>query len=92
MDDQLAIDKIDPGTSNLKCQTGGSAVINYALSNHLVLDVDYFLLPDRLVGSAQFDVNVTDMNGNTIVQILPGYLTPEKQIISFVNVGATFHW
>jgi len=24
--------------------------------------------------------------------VLPGYLTPEKQLISFLNIGATFHW
>ena len=35
--------------------------------------------------------NDVDATGNPVV-ILPGVLTPEKQLIHFINAGATFHW
>ncbi len=91
IDDQLPIDKIDSSTSELKYQTGASAVINYHVTSNLVFDIDYFYFRTDWWGAPN-SINVTDMNGNTTVQILPGYLTPEKQIISFLNIGATFHW
>jgi hypothetical protein len=92
MDDQLAIDKTDVGTSNLKTQRGGSFVLNYAISNHLVLDADYFLFQTKWWGAPNAKYNGTDSAGAPVLELLPGYLTPEKQLISFVNVGATFHW
>ena len=90
-DDQLAADKIDASSSNLKSQTGASVGFNYAISKNLVFDIDYFRFQTNWWGAPN-STNVTDMAGNTVVMILPGYLTPEKQLISFVNVGATFHW
>ena len=92
IDDQLASDKLDATSSNLKWQSGGSAVINYAVSNHLVLDIDYFLFQTNWWGAPNSTFNGVDMNGNQLIMILPGYLSPEKQTISFVNVGATFYW
>jgi hypothetical protein len=91
-DDQLAVDKTDSSTSNLKTQTGASAVINYAIAGNLVLDVDYFYFQTDWWGAPNAVFNGTDPNGNAIVMILPGYQTPEKQVISFLNIGATFHW
>ncbi len=90
-DDQLAIDKTDASSSNLKSQTGASVGFNYAISKNLVFDIDYFRFQTDWWGAPN-STNVTDMAGNTVVMILPGVLTPEKQLISFVNVGATFHW
>jgi len=92
IDDQLTTDKNDPSTSELKSQTGASAVINYAVTSNLVVDVDYFFFRTDWWGAPNSIFNGTDANGNPIVQILPGYLTPEKQVISFINIGATFHW
>lgn len=92
IDDQLPIDKTDPSTSELKYQTGTSAVINYHVTSNLVLDVDYFYFRTDWWGAPNSIFNGTDQNGNPIVQILPGYLTPEKQVINFLNIGATFHW
>jgi len=92
IDDQLGVDKNDPSTSELKSQTGASAVINYAVSSNFVLDVDYFFFRTDWWGAPNAIFNGTDASGNPIVQILPGYLTPEKQVISFLNIGATFHW
>jgi len=92
IDDQLAVDKVDFASSNLKSQTGGSIVLNYALSSHLVLDVDYFLFQTDWWGAPNARYNGADMNGTPIVMLLPGVVTPEKQLISFINIGATFHW
>jgi hypothetical protein len=87
LDDQLAEDKVDASTSGLKTQTGGSLGVYYRLTDNLVLGVDYFRFQTDWWGAPN---STFDDMGNVV--ILGGVLTPEKQVIHFINSGATFHW
>jgi hypothetical protein len=87
IDDQLAEDKLAAGLSGLKSQTGISLGFYYSLTAHLVLGVDYFRFQTDWWGAPN---SMNDTNG--VVVILPGVLTPEKQVINFFNAGATLHW
>lgn len=89
--DQLPEDKLDGLTSQLKNQTGYSVVFQHTLTENVVLDIDYFMFRTDWWGAPNSQYG-TDAMGNQVVQILPGYLTPEKQVINFLNVGATFRW
>jgi hypothetical protein len=91
IDHQLDSDKINAGVSNLKSHTGISAAFYHRATDNLVLGLDFFLFRADWWGAPN-SVNVPDANGNPVATILPGYLTPEKQTVYFVNVGATFHW
>jgi hypothetical protein len=86
-DEQLPEDQADPNNSQLKSQSGVSAAFYYNLTDNVALGIDYFLFRADWWGAPN---SVTDANG--VVTLLPGYLTPEKQIVNFINVGATFHW
>jgi Gram-negative porin len=85
--DQLAADKRDATISNAKSQTGISAAIYYSVSDSLVLGLDYFRFQADWYGAPRSTV---DAAGATV--ILPGYITPERQVVSYLNAGATFHW
>jgi len=86
--DQLEADKVDATTSNAKSQTGLSAAFYYSLSESLVLGIDYFRFQADWYGARR---STTDP-GTGMTVVLPGYITPEKQVVSYINVGATFHW
>jgi hypothetical protein len=85
---QLAEDKIDPGVSTAKSQTGISAAVYYSLSDSLVLGLDYFRFRADWYGARR---STTDAATNMTV-LLPGNLGPEQQVVSYINAGATFHW
>jgi hypothetical protein len=85
--DQLQYDKTDATLSNAKSQTGVSAAVYYALSESLVFGLDYFRFQADWYGAPR---STTDAAGNTV--ILPGYITPERQVVNYINLGATFHW
>lgn len=85
--DQLAYDKTDATLSNAKSQTGASVAVYYSLSESLVLGLDYFRFQADWYGAPR---STTDAGGNTV--ILPGYITPERQVVNYINAGATFHW
>jgi hypothetical protein len=87
LDDQLAEDKIDPSTSGLKAQTGASLGFYYRMTDNLVLGVDYFRFQTDWWGAPN---STLDDMANVV--ILDGFLKPEKQVIHFINTGATFHW
>ena len=87
LDDQLPADKIDASTSGLKAQTGASLAVYYRLTDNLVLGADYFRFQTDWWGAPN---STYDDMGNVV--ILGGVLTPEKQVIHFINAGATFHW
>lgn len=102
IDDQLAADKNqDYSTSGLKSQTGGSLGVYYSVSEHVVIGLDYFGFQTKWWGAPNSTFTV-DAAGNLVmdpvtgqpqVTIIPGApLTPEKQLIHFINLGATFHW
>jgi hypothetical protein len=85
--DQLEYDKTDPTLSNAKSQTGVSLAAYYAVSEMLVLGLDYFRFQADWYGAPRSSV---DAAGNTV--LLGGYITPERQVVSYINAGATFHW
>lgn len=85
--DQLAVDKQDALISNAKGQTGLSAAVYYNVSDSLVLGLDYFRYQADWYGAPRSTVDA--MGATTI---LPGYIKPERQVVSYVNAGATFHW
>ena len=82
-DNQLASDRLDTTTSGLKRQAGASLGFYYSLTQHLVLGLDYFRFQTNWWGAP---TAMTDASGNVV--FLPG----EKQVINFINAGATFHW
>jgi hypothetical protein len=85
---QLAADKVDATISNAKSQTGISAAVYYSVSDSLVLGLDYFRFQADWYGAPR---STTDaVSGMTT--ILPGYITPERQVVNYLNAGATFHW
>ena len=85
--DQLETDKRDATISNAKSQTGISAAAYYSLSESLVLGLDYFRFQTDWYGAPNSTV---DAAGRAV--ILPGVIAPERQVVSYVNAGATFHW
>ena len=88
LDSQLEEDKIDASTSGLKSQLGASLAVYYRLTDNLVIGADYFRFQTDWWGAPN---STLDDMGN--IAILPGPpLTPEKQVIHFINTGATFHW
>jgi hypothetical protein len=82
-DNQLESDKRETTVSGLKRQAGVSAGFYYALTQHLVFGLDYFRFQTNWWGAP---TSMTDAAGNVV--FLPG----EKQVINFINAGATFHW
>jgi hypothetical protein len=87
IDDQLPEDKLDPTASGLKDQIGLSFGYYYSLTPHLAVGAVYFRFQADWWGAPN---QVTDpVTGNTVIM---GVLTPEKQVINFINVGATYHW
>jgi predicted porin len=85
--DQLPADKIDPLLSNAKSQTGISVAFYYSVSDNLALGIDYFRFMADWYGAPN---SVYDADRNVVV--LPGVITPEKQAVNYINVGATYHW
>jgi hypothetical protein len=85
--DLLPDDKKDATLSNAKSQTGISAAVYYSISDSLVLGLDYFRFQADWHGAPRSGV---DAMGATV--ILPGFLKPERQVVSYINAGATFHW
>jgi hypothetical protein len=86
--DLLPEDKLDATLSNARSQTGISLAVYYAISDALVLGLDYFRFQADWWGAPRSTV---DAAGATV--ILPGpFLAPERQVVSYINAGATFHW
>ena len=81
--DQLEVDKRDESLSNAKSQTGISAAVYYRLSDHLVLGLDYFRFQTDWYGAPIVD---------STTMAVTGRLAPEKQVVSYINAGATYHW
>jgi len=81
--DQLEVDKRDASLSNAKSQTGISAAVYYHLSDHLVLGLDYFRFQTDWYGAPTVDPTT---------MAVTGVLAPEKQVVSYINAGATYHW
>jgi len=86
--DQLDVDKRDATVSNAKSQTGISAAVYYSVSDSLVLGLDYFRFQADWYGAP----NATTDAASGLTVILPGYVTPERQVVNYLNAGATFHW
>jgi hypothetical protein len=61
------------------------------MTENLVLAIDYLLFRADWWGARNSTCTV-DAGGNCVPVLLPGYLPAEKQIVHFINVGATFHW
>jgi hypothetical protein len=91
-DDLLPDDRIDAGTSNLKYQTGISAAFYHRLTENLVLGFDYFLFRTEWWGAPNSILVPDPATGNTLTQILPGFLPGEKQTVHLFSLGATFYW
>jgi hypothetical protein len=86
--DQLEADKTSAELSNAKSQTGISAAVYYGVYDNLVLGLDYFRFQTDWYGAPN---STTDaMTGETV--ILPGYITPERQVVNYINAGVTYHW
>ena len=91
-DDLLQEDREDPGTSNLKYQTGISAAFYHRLTPNLVLGFDYFMFRTDWWGAPASITVLDPMSGNSVPQVVPGFLPGEKQTVHLFNLGATFHW
>jgi hypothetical protein len=85
--DQLEVDKRDFNLSNAKSQTGVSAAVYYGLSENLVLGLDYFRFQTDWYGAPR-----SSLDANQEPQLLAGFLPPERQVVNYINAGATFHW
>lgn len=85
--DLLPGDKKDYTLSNAKSQTGISAAVYYHLSEALVLGLDYFRFQADWHGAPRSGL---DAAGAPV--LLSGFLAPEKQVVTYINAGATFHW
>lgn len=81
--DQLEVDKRDASLSNAKSQTGVSGAVYYHLSDNLVLGLDYFRFQTDWYGAPTVDPTT---------MAATGWLAPEKQVVNYVNAGATYHW
>jgi hypothetical protein len=86
--DQLEKDKTDAEIINAKSQTGVSAAVYYSVAEHLVLGLDYFRFQTDWYGAPN---STTDAATGATV-ILPGNIQPERQVVNYVNAGATYHW
>jgi len=91
-DDLLPEDRTDGGTSNLKYQTGISAAFYHRLTANLILSFDYFQFRTDWWGAPNSILVPDPATGNTMTQILPGFLPGEKQTVNLFNLGATFYW
>ena len=89
--DQLAVDVENPAISSVKSQTGLSAGVFRRLSDSLIVGIDYFYFRTDWWGAAN-SIFGTDASGAQVVVRQPGVVTPEKQRVDYVNLGATFHW
>lgn len=85
--DKLPEDALELETSQAKSQLGVSAAAYYAVSENLVLGLDYFRLQADWYGAPR-----STRDANMLPVALPGYLAPERQVVSYINAGATFHW
>lgn len=81
--DLLPEDEKDSSLSNAKSQTGISAAVYYALSDSLVLGLDYFRFRTDWYGAPIVDPTSMAVTGR---------LAPEKQVVNYINAGATYHW
>jgi hypothetical protein len=81
--DLLDADKRNNALSNAKSQTGVSAAVYYSASDHIALGLDYFRFQTDWHGAPVLD----PASMNPI-----GRLAPEKQVVSYINAGATYHW
>jgi hypothetical protein len=88
-DSLLPEDRVDPITSNLKYQTGISGAFYHRVTDNVVLGIDYFFFRTDWWGGAAF---MYDANMAPVVIPGGGLLPGEKQVVHFVNLGATFHW
>ena len=62
--------------------------IYYSVADHLVLGLDYFRFQTDWYGAPN---STTDAASGATV-ILPGVIQPERQVVNYVNAGATYHW
>lgn len=85
---QLDADLKDASQSNAKSQTGLSLAGYYSISDSLVLGLDYFRFQADWYGAPRSVVDAS--SGNTV--LLGGFIKPEKQVVNYINAGATFHW
>jgi hypothetical protein len=76
------------GISNLKYQTGISGAFYHHVTDFFVLGIDYFYFRTDWWGARN---SALDPTTNQPV-LLPGSLPGEKQVVHFINLGATFHW
>jgi hypothetical protein len=81
--DELDVDKTYSSLSNAKSQTGLSAAAYYRLSDNLVLGLDYFRFRTDWYGAPIVDPTTLAVTGRH---------TPEKQVVNYINAGATYHW
>jgi len=77
------------GNSNLKYQTGFSLAFYHHVSDVLVLGIDYFRFQTDWWGARNATLDPTT---STVTMLQPGSLPGEKQVVHFLNMGATFHW
>jgi hypothetical protein len=70
-----------------KQQIGVGAHVNYSLSDHVVLGLDYMRMMARWYGAPAAVLDAAGQPG-TNGQVL----TAEKQDVSFINAGVTFRW
>jgi len=81
--DELDADKTNGSLSNAKSQTGLSAAVYYGLSDNLVLGLDYFRFQTDWYGAPIVDPTTMAVTGRH---------APERQVVNYINAGATYHW
>ena len=86
--DLLESDTRDLIISNAKSQSGISAAVYFNVSDSLVLGLDYFRFQSDWYGAPRSGTDA--VSGMPVA--LGGFIAPERQVVSFLNAGATFHW
>jgi len=76
------------GLSGLKYQTGISGAFYHHVTDFFVLGIDYFYFRTDWWGARNAMLDPT----TNLPVLLPGSLPGEKQVVHFINLGATFHW
>ena len=87
--DQLSSDRINPSLSVIHRQIGISAVLNYHVTDAVVLGLYYFRFMARWYGAPASTLDPVTMEPViTSTDVLAG----EKQDLDFINAGVTYHW
>jgi hypothetical protein len=82
--DQLPVDRTNPNLSVIRYQAGFSVAAYFHVSDSVVVGVDFFRFMAGWYGAPIVDANTMQPTGQK--------LAGERQALSFLNGGVTYHW